>query len=58
MAASCDHQRMLAAVKVPVLITHPFRCVDEANGRLMGAISDRQAQRVRQLVEGSDQPFE
>jgi hypothetical protein len=49
---------MLAAVKVPVLITHPFRCVDEANGRLMGAISDRQAQRVRQLVEGSDQPFE
>ena len=29
VAASCDHARMLASVKVPVLLTHHFRMVDE-----------------------------
>ena len=32
VAASCDHARMLASVKVPVLLTHHFRNVDEATG--------------------------
>ena len=43
VAASCDHARMLASVKVPVLLTHHFRMIDEATGYLMGALSDLQA---------------
>jgi pimeloyl-ACP methyl ester carboxylesterase len=50
VAASCDHERMLRAVTVPVLFTHHFRRVDEATGSLMGAISDVQAARVRELL--------
>jgi hypothetical protein len=30
VAASCDHERMLASVKEPVLLTHHFRAIDEA----------------------------
>ena len=41
-AAACDHDRMLASVKVPVLFTHHFRTVDESTGALMGASSDLQ----------------
>ncbi len=58
VAASCDHERMLASVKVPVLFTHHFRRVDAATGTLMGAVSDLQATRARELVEGAGQPFE
>ena len=50
VAASCDHERMLRSVKVPVLLTHHFRRLDEA-GSLMGAMSDVQARRVIELVE-------
>jgi pimeloyl-ACP methyl ester carboxylesterase len=57
VAASCDHARMLQRVKTPVLFTHHFRRVDEATGLLMGAISDLQAQRVRELVEAAGQTF-
>jgi xanthine dehydrogenase YagR molybdenum-binding subunit len=57
VAASCEHARMLASVKVPVLMTHHFRRVDEASGALMGAISDLQAARVRELVTAAGQPF-
>jgi pimeloyl-ACP methyl ester carboxylesterase len=56
--ASCDHERMLASVKVPVLFTHHFRRVDETSGALMGAISDLQAARARELVEGAGQSFD
>jgi hypothetical protein len=31
---------MLASVKVPVLLTHHFRVVEETTGMLMGALSD------------------
>jgi hypothetical protein len=55
VAASCDHARMLSAVKVPVLLTHHFRNVDEASGLLMGALSDLQAARVRELVTAAGQ---
>jgi pimeloyl-ACP methyl ester carboxylesterase len=48
---------MLASVKVPVLFTHHFRQVDETTGALMGAISDLQAARARELVEGAGQPL-
>ena len=55
VAASCDHARMLAAVKVPVLLTHHFHLIDETSGVLMGALSDVQANRVRELVSGAGQ---
>ena len=42
VGASCDHDRMLRAVKVPVLLTHHFRHVDPTTGLLMGAASDTQ----------------
>ncbi len=58
VAASCDHARMLARVKVPVLFTHHFRRVDEQTGNLMGAISDLQAQRVGELVRAAGQSFD
>ena len=51
VSASCDHARMLAQVKCPVLYTHHFRYVDEADGHLMGAASDVQAKRVCELVK-------
>lgn len=58
IAASCDHARMLAQVKVPVLFTHHMRVVSD-EGFLMGAISDLQAARVRTLVtEHAGQPFD
>ena len=52
-AASCNHARMLASVKVPVLLTHHFRKVDDASGDLLGALSDTQAARVRALIESA-----
>lgn len=48
--ASCDHARMLAGVKCPVLYTHHFRRVDDNDGHLLGAASDLQARRVCELV--------
>lgn len=51
VGASCDHERMLREVRVPrVLLTHHFRVVDEQTGTLMGALSDVQAMRVRELL--------
>lgn len=49
VAASCDHERMLRSVKVPVLFTHHFRTVDDG-GLLMGALSDIQAARAQELL--------
>ena len=57
VAASCDHAQMLAAVKCPVLFTHHFRWIDERTGTLVGAISDQQAERVRELISAAGQPF-
>lgn len=54
VAASCDHERMLRSVKVPhVLLTHHTRAVDEATGFLLGALTDQQAQRTRDLLTGA-----
>jgi len=55
VAASCDHARMLSNVKVPVLLTHHFHVVDEEKGLLMGALSDLQARRARELIEAAGQ---
>ncbi|GAA0741027.1 alpha/beta hydrolase [Dactylosporangium roseum] len=49
----CDHEAMLAAVRVPVLFTHHFHRVDADTGHLLGAISDEQVRRVRELVEAA-----
>ena len=58
VAASCDHARMLASVKVPVLFTHHFRNIDEATGTLMGASSDLQAMRACELIRAAGQPVD
>jgi len=58
VAQSCPHERMLAQVKVPVLLTHHARAIDAATGRLSGALSDVQAAKVRELVTEAGQPFE
>jgi pimeloyl-ACP methyl ester carboxylesterase len=58
VAAGCDHARMLAGVKVPVLLTHHFRRIDDATGALMGALADVQALRARELIATAGQPVE
>ena len=56
--ASCDHVTMLEQVRVPVLLTHHFRTVDEHSGRLIGASSDDQARRVQQIVAAAGQKID
>ena len=58
VAASCDHERMLRSVKVPVLLTHHRRMIDDATGFLFGAMSDQQAQRVQHLLQAAGVPVE
>ena len=58
VAAACDHERMLSSVKVPVLLSHHFRKIDEVSGTLLGAISDLQVERVRQLVTEAGNAFD
>jgi pimeloyl-ACP methyl ester carboxylesterase len=58
VAASCVHARMLSSVRVPVLLTHHFRVVDETKGRLIGALSDLQAARARELISAAGQPVD
>jgi pimeloyl-ACP methyl ester carboxylesterase len=58
VAASCDHERMLSSVRVPVLLTHHFRMNDEQTGGVRGAMSDVQAKRVRELVSAAGQQID
>ena len=57
-SAACDHQQMLAAARVPVLITHHWREIDAASGALMGAVSDEQVARARELISEAGQTCE
>ena len=57
VSASCDHARMLSSVKCAVLFTHHFRWLDEKTGMLVGAISDQQVERVRELITAAGQKF-
>src|SRR5262247_2828838 len=57
VAASCDHERMLRSVKVPVLLTHHMRMTNDATGFLFGAMSDQQAQRVQDLLQAAGVPL-
>src|SRR5215470_7976461 len=58
VAASCDHERMLRSVKVPVLLTHHLRITSDSTGFLLGAMSDQQAQRVQDLLKVAGVPVE
>ncbi|HUO89218.1 MAG TPA: alpha/beta hydrolase [Rhizomicrobium sp.] len=58
VAQSCPHETLLAQVKVPVLFTHHARHVIPETGNLMGALSDLQAAKVRELVAASGAPIE
>jgi pimeloyl-ACP methyl ester carboxylesterase len=58
VAQSCPHERMLAQVKVPVLFTHHSRAIDPATGQLVGATSDLQATKVKEIVTAAGQPLE
>jgi len=55
VAASCSHERMLASARVPVLLTHHFRALDEATGCMLGALADVQAAHARALVAAAGQ---
>jgi pimeloyl-ACP methyl ester carboxylesterase len=57
-SASCDHARMMASVRAPILFTHHFRMIDSGSGALLGAVSDQQAARARDLITGAGQPVE
>jgi hypothetical protein len=43
---------------VPVLFTHHFRTIDEQTGALMGASSDLQVERVREVVTAAGNRFD
>jgi pimeloyl-ACP methyl ester carboxylesterase len=56
VGVGCDHARMLTAVRCPVLFTHHYRNIDE-QGRLIGAISDVQAEQACALIRATGQPL-
>ncbi|AHH19780.1 alpha/beta hydrolase family protein [Nocardia nova SH22a] len=56
--ASCDQATMLANVKVPVLLTHHFHQRDDESGMELGALSDLQVSRARELITGAGQSFD
>lgn len=58
VAVNCPHERMLASARTPMLYTHHMRFVDPASGALIGATTDFQVEKTRELVTGAGQPFE
>lgn len=58
VAASCPHDRMLSKVKVPVLLTHHGRSVDESTGRLVGALTDLQARQAGAIIKKAGPSFD
>lgn len=58
VGVNCPHDRMLASVKAPVLLTHHARTIDPKSGILGGALSDFQAEKVRELVASSGSKIE
>jgi pimeloyl-ACP methyl ester carboxylesterase len=55
---NCDHAHMLASARAPVLFTHHYRAIDPGTGTVVGAVSDQQVDRARELVTHAGQPFE
>jgi pimeloyl-ACP methyl ester carboxylesterase len=58
IAVNCPHDRMLAQVRTPMLYTHHMRMIDPVSGALIGAASDFQVEKARELVTGAGQVFE
>jgi pimeloyl-ACP methyl ester carboxylesterase len=58
VGVNCPHERILSQVKVPVLLTHHFRVIDPKTGNLLGALSDFQAEKVRELVTAAGAKIE
>ena len=58
VAQNCPHEMMLSKVKVPVLITHHARMIEPKSGHLIGALSDMQVGKVREIITGAGQPVE
>jgi pimeloyl-ACP methyl ester carboxylesterase len=56
-ARNCRHETMLSAVKVPVLLTHHMRGLDSSTGHLLGALSDLQAMKAREILESTGVDF-
>ncbi|MBI1211330.1 MAG: alpha/beta fold hydrolase [Alphaproteobacteria bacterium] len=50
VAKNCPHETLLTQVKTPVLLTHHARIVFPDSGNLMGAMSDLQATKARELM--------
>lgn len=57
VALNCPHERMLAQVKVPMLLTHHFRTIQPETGTLVGALTDLQASMARDIVTKAGQSF-
>jgi pimeloyl-ACP methyl ester carboxylesterase len=55
--ASCDHENLLAHVKVPVLFTHHYHEEHPSTGGFTGAITDGQVRRAETLVRAAGQEF-
>lgn len=56
--ANTPHDRMLSAIRVPILLTHHYHDIDPLTGGVLGALTDQQVERARQLITEADQPFE
>jgi pimeloyl-ACP methyl ester carboxylesterase len=58
VALNCPHDRMLAQVKTPLLLTHHAHFIDAGTGDLVGTLSDLQAERAKQLVSAAGMRFD
>lgn len=58
VALSCPHERMLTQVKAPILMTHHMRFIEPRTGNLLGALSDFQAEKVKDLITSTGVKFE
>jgi pimeloyl-ACP methyl ester carboxylesterase len=53
VALHCPHERMLAQVKAPVLITHHVRMTDPDTGEMLGSFSELQAEKAQAIIRGA-----
>ncbi|MFJ3407877.1 hypothetical protein [Promicromonospora sp. NPDC090134] len=53
VALHSPHERLLAQVKTPVLLTHHVRVTDPETGAPLGAMTDEQAAQAKRLMESA-----
>lgn len=58
VAQTCPHDYMLSQVKVPMLVTHHARFIDEDTSGLVGAMSDLQLSKAVEIVRAAGAPVE